>query len=318
MAQALPERDPRSSSPTRSTRCARWRYKVSGFPKQRVVRDGGRPRLGAHARVHRDGAGRLGREHERLRARRPRRHDGPAAALLDRLPASRSPSCCRPTRVEAIVKRTASGGAEIVVPAEDGLGLLRAVLLHRGDGRRRAQGQAQDPALLLLPRGRVRDHGASTSASRPSSAQKGVEKIWEIKLTDAESRRPQEVRGRGQGARRHPEAVLHRSPPVPGLAATPARAPPPRRATRAGRSRTDSAGPDRRGPALGASEGRVPRIPATTARTTARRSPRRRRRRTRATTRPPSVSRGLQEDERVERGEHDPQLACRRPGPTRS
>ena len=45
---------------------------------------GRRARLRAHARLHRHGAERLRREHARLRPRRPRRHDGPAAALLDR------------------------------------------------------------------------------------------------------------------------------------------------------------------------------------------------------------------------------------------
>ena len=58
-------------------------YKVSGLPKQRVfgmagVLDSARMRTFiAH------GAGRLGREHARVRAGRPRRHDGAAAALLD-------------------------------------------------------------------------------------------------------------------------------------------------------------------------------------------------------------------------------------------
>ena len=86
-----------SWSRTRSTRCAQVAYKVSGFPKQPRVRHGGRARLGPHAHVHRHGAGRLGRERQRLRARRPRRHHGPAAALLDRRRQCRSPSCCLPT-----------------------------------------------------------------------------------------------------------------------------------------------------------------------------------------------------------------------------
>ena len=47
-------------------------------------RHGRRPRFGADARVHRQGAGRLGGERARVRARRPRRHDGAAAALFHR------------------------------------------------------------------------------------------------------------------------------------------------------------------------------------------------------------------------------------------
>ena len=64
------------------------RHVPGGLPPQQVPararhRDGRRPRLGPHARLHRDGAERLRREHSRVRARRPRRHDGAAAALLD-------------------------------------------------------------------------------------------------------------------------------------------------------------------------------------------------------------------------------------------
>ena len=52
-------------------------------PARARHRHGRRARLGAHARVHRQGAERVGREHPRVRARRPRRHDGAAAALFD-------------------------------------------------------------------------------------------------------------------------------------------------------------------------------------------------------------------------------------------
>ena len=68
-----------------------------GLPAQQVParaghRHGRRARLGADAHLHRDGAQRVGRERPRLRARRPRRHDGAAAALLDGRRHSRSPS----------------------------------------------------------------------------------------------------------------------------------------------------------------------------------------------------------------------------------
>ena len=52
-------------------------------PARARHRHGRRARFRAHADVHRDGAERLGRERPRVRARRPRRHDGAAAALLD-------------------------------------------------------------------------------------------------------------------------------------------------------------------------------------------------------------------------------------------
>ena len=58
-------------------------YRLSGFPAGAGDRHGRRARLGAHADVHRDGAERFGRERPCVRARRSRRHDGAAAALLD-------------------------------------------------------------------------------------------------------------------------------------------------------------------------------------------------------------------------------------------
>ena len=59
-------------------------YRLSGFPRERVVGMAGVLDSARMRDVHRDGTGRLGREHPRLRARRPRRHDGAAAAVLDR------------------------------------------------------------------------------------------------------------------------------------------------------------------------------------------------------------------------------------------
>ena len=53
------------------------------LPARARPRDGRRARFGALPHVHRRGARRLGRGHPRLRPRRPRRHDGAAAALLD-------------------------------------------------------------------------------------------------------------------------------------------------------------------------------------------------------------------------------------------
>ena len=61
-------------------------------PARARHRHGRRARLRAHARVHRQGAERVGRERPRVRARRPRRHDGAAAALFDGRRAFRSPT----------------------------------------------------------------------------------------------------------------------------------------------------------------------------------------------------------------------------------
>ena len=113
-----------------------------GLPADRVParardRHGRRARLGAHARLHRHGAERLGRERARVRARRSRRHDGAAAALLDRRRHSASPNCCRQERIDAIFDRTANGGAEIVkllgtsawyAPAASAVEMVEAIL----------------------------------------------------------------------------------------------------------------------------------------------------------------------------------------------
>ena len=61
------------------------------------VRHGGRARQRAHAHLHRHGAGRVRGEHARLRAGRPRRHDGARCRATRPWPASPSPSCCPPS-----------------------------------------------------------------------------------------------------------------------------------------------------------------------------------------------------------------------------
>ena len=81
--------------------------RVSGFPRERVFGMAGHPRLGADALVPGRGARRLGREHARLRARRARRHDGAAAALLD---GRRDPDHGAPAEGEAST-RSSSGRA---------------------------------------------------------------------------------------------------------------------------------------------------------------------------------------------------------------
>ena len=60
------------------------RLSAEQVPERPRHRHGRRARLGAHAHLHRDGTERVRRERPCLRARRPRRHDGAAAAVLDR------------------------------------------------------------------------------------------------------------------------------------------------------------------------------------------------------------------------------------------
>ena len=72
----------------RSGRQSARRDVPGGLPPERLSararhRHGRGARLGPDAHVHRDGAERLGRKRPRLRPRRPRRHHGAAAALLD-------------------------------------------------------------------------------------------------------------------------------------------------------------------------------------------------------------------------------------------
>ena len=90
------------------------------LPARARHRHGGRARLGALPHLHRPGAERVGGERHRLRPRRPRRHHGAAAALLHGGGHSRSPTCCPKDKIEALVTRTANGGAEIVAFLKSG------------------------------------------------------------------------------------------------------------------------------------------------------------------------------------------------------
>ena len=89
------------------------RLSAERLPARARRRHGRRARLGAHAHVHRDGAGRFGGEHPRVRARWPRRHDGAAAALLDRRRHPAHRAAADRISIDAICTRTANGGAEI-------------------------------------------------------------------------------------------------------------------------------------------------------------------------------------------------------------
>ncbi len=140
---------------------------AGGLPAEQVPararhRHGRRARLGAHAHVHRDGAERLGRERPRVRARRPRRHDGAAAALLDRRRHSDHRSAVegadrRHLQADGRWRRRdhQAGRHERLVRARVGGGR---------DGRSDPEGQEEDPAVLGLPPGRVRRSATCSSA----------------------------------------------------------------------------------------------------------------------------------------------------------
>ena len=68
--------------------------------------------------------------------------------------------------IDALVTRTANGGAEIVALPEVGQRVLRAGRLGGRDGRSDPQGQEEDPAVRGVSRGPVQDARASTSACR--------------------------------------------------------------------------------------------------------------------------------------------------------
>ena len=59
-------------------------YRLSGFPRERVIGMAGVLDSARMRTFIAQALERLGRERSRVRARRPRRHDGAAAAVLDR------------------------------------------------------------------------------------------------------------------------------------------------------------------------------------------------------------------------------------------
>ena len=114
---------------------------ASGFPRERVlgmagVLDSARFRTFIAA-----GAGRLGRGHPRLRPRRPRRHDGAAAALLDGRRRADHRAAAARARRGARASGPRNGGAEVVAllktgsafyaPAASTFEMVESILLDR-------------------------------------------------------------------------------------------------------------------------------------------------------------------------------------------
>ena len=203
-------------------------------------------------------------------------------------------------------------------PAEDRVGLLRAVLVDRRDGRRGPQGQAQDPAVLLLPRGRVRDQGPLRRRARRSSARRASRRSGRSSSPTRSRPRSRSPRPPSRssstssscsriegapGGEKSPRIGRPAGGPVPGS--------PPSRPSRRARE------PHTRGPSL-RRDARRPRSPGPRRRRRGRRGPRSRprpgRRRRATTTRP--RTRGWTKTSPFSDGEHDPQLgpADRPPG----
>ena len=203
---ALAERDPDRRLES-ARRDVPGRVQASpGFPQQRVLGMAGVLDSARMRAFIADGADVSVENIARLRPRRPRRHDGPAAALLDRgrhpdhraaaegahrrdrqphraTAARRSSTCSRPARPTTRRRRPPWRWS------------------------RRSSRTSTRSCPAPLPGGRVRHQRPLRRRAGASSAANGLEKIIEIKLTDDEHGRAAEVGGGGQGARRRPEAL---------------------------------------------------------------------------------------------------------------
>ena len=119
---------------------------ASGFPPERVIGMAGVLDSARFRSFIAAGAGCLGHQHPRLRAGRPRRHDGAAAALLDGRRRAHhgaaDPRAHRGPRRPDPQRRRRGRGA-----AQDRQRLLRAGRIRVPDGRCHPQRPAHDPAL---------------------------------------------------------------------------------------------------------------------------------------------------------------------------
>jgi malate dehydrogenase len=112
-----------SASPTRSTR---WSGRCASSPACRTTRSSAWPACSTAPASPLPGRGvqGLGPRRQRLRARRPRRHDGSGHQLHDRQRHSgrrpRQDGPLQPGAIDAIVKRTRGGGGEIVALLKTG------------------------------------------------------------------------------------------------------------------------------------------------------------------------------------------------------
>ncbi len=204
---ALAERHPDPGhQPARRHGAAR--VEEVGLPHRARDRHGRRARLGALPHVHRPGAQGLGGERDRVRAGRPRRHHGAAAALLHggghpdhRSPAGRIAS-------GALSTRTANGGAEIVAllktgsayyaPAASAVEMVEAILKDKKkilpcaaylNGQYGVKGLYVGVPVKLGPEGRRADH-------RDQADRRRAGRVRQVGRRGARARRQAEAVGR--------------------------------------------------------------------------------------------------------------------------
>ena len=148
-------------------------YKLTKFPRERVIGMAGVLDSARMRTFIAQGAERVGRERPRLRARRPRRHDGAAAALFDgrRHPDHRADGqgdasiaiCDADRRRRRSRSRKLVGTSAWYAP---GASVGR-------DGRGDPARQEEDPAVLGVPAGRVRRPRPVRRRAGASSARAG-------------------------------------------------------------------------------------------------------------------------------------------------
>ena len=159
---------------------------ASGFPRERVLGMAGVLDSARFRTFIADGARRLGRGRPRVRPRRPRRHDGPAAAATRRSPGIPITELLPADRVKALEDRTANGGAEIVAllktgsafyaPAASTFEMVDAILRDRKRvlpvrhvPRRASSASTGCSSGVPVVLGRAAWSGSSRSSSPPTS-----------------------------------------------------------------------------------------------------------------------------------------------------
>ena len=159
-------------------------FKLSGFSRNRVIGMAGVLDSAPFPHLHRAGTECQRGERHRVRAGRPRRHHGSAAALLDGCRNS-DHRIDRPGNLERLVQRTRDGGAEIVKHLKTGSAYYAPSAAAVGDGGSHPEGQEEDSALRRVPGRRVRNQRAVRRRAVKLGAN-GIEQIIEIKLTAEE------------------------------------------------------------------------------------------------------------------------------------
>ncbi len=155
-----------------------------GFSEEPRDGHGRRSGRGAHALLPRRSIERFGRERDGVRARRPRRHDGAAAALFDlcRHPDHRAPSA-GPDRRDRHAHRERRRGDRR--PAEDRLGLLRPFAWCGRDGEAILKDKKKILPCAVFLEGEYGINNLFVGVP-VKLGKNGVEQIIEISLTNEE------------------------------------------------------------------------------------------------------------------------------------